>query len=879
MPYSVLLVDDEAAQTQRVMDTAARQRQHWRLSVVTSVAQARSRLQLENFDVVAIRHRLPDGTAFELRRLAGDAALLIGVEAGQEVVGLRAIRLGFADYWVYDAENAFALALPIRMAKAALRRRQEAQRNAANARLATQNRLMQFISQAQAGFLAAPSQPLAFDRLLGHFMALSHSAYGFLAETLTDHDGSVTLRCRALADIQWDNETRSRHAADVDDGLVYADLPLLRRANLQGNQPLVINRADHDADGAALGLPPGHPPLESFLGLPLRAADRVVAYVGLANRPGGYSPQLVELLAPLVGTVAQLVLASRTVAERTAALQHLRDSEARWRDLTTLSSGWYWETDVELRIVRVEGDDRENPGAFDQLQVGMHPWELDALNFNDAHWRSHRKLLESRQQFHDLELELRVEGGDSHWVSISGRPMLDDGVFRGYRGVGRDISARKHAEARVEWLAFVDDLTGLPNRRLLLDRLEQALGDSTRLGRCGALLLLDLDNFKDANDTLGPAGGDRLLVQVASRLRGCVRPHDTVARFGGDEFMVLLQGLPSDPEAASAQAEALALAILQTLGQPYPVDDGDVVSTPSIGLVVFADHAMPAHELIKRADLAMYEAKAAGRNTFCFFDPPMQEAALARMRLENDLRQVLARQGLQVYYQPVVGRDGLMAGVEALVRWPHPQRGMVSPAEFIPVAERTGLIVPLGRQVLTTACRQLAAWSTDAARSGLTISVNVSAREFRHPQFVGQVLAVLEQEGADPRLLKLEITESLLLHDLQDTIAKMAEMRSYGVALSLDDFGTGYSSLSYLKRLPFDQLKIDQSFVRGVLTDPHDAAVACTIIQLARSFGLTVVAEGVETEGQRQYLLANGCELFQGYLFGRPVPVADLPPR
>jgi diguanylate cyclase (GGDEF)-like protein/PAS domain S-box-containing protein len=875
MPYSVLLVDHEAAQTRRVLDTATRQRQQWRLSLAGSVAEARARLVGESFDVVAARHRLPDGTAFELRRLAGDATLLIGVEAGEEVVGMRAIRQGFVDYWVYDTGNHFALGLPTRIAMAALRRRQEAQRNAANARLATQNRLLQSISQAQAVFMSAPAQPLAFDRLLANFMSLSHSAYGFLAEALTDHDGGTCLRCHAVADTRWDNETRSHRAGQVESGLVFADLRRLLGPMGRTNQPLVLN---HPAvDGDMLGLPPGYPPLDAFLGMPVRAAGRVVAFVGLANRPGGYSPQLVELLTPLVSTVAQLVLASRAVVERTAAEQRLRDSEARWRDLTTMSSGWFWETDVDLRIARIEGDDHDNPGILDQWRVGMYPWELDALNFNDTHWRSHRKLLESHQQFHDLELELRADGGDSRWVSISGRPMLDDGVFRGYRGVGRDISARKHAEARVEWLAFVDDLTGLPNRRLLMDRLEQALGDSSRLGRCGALLLLDLDNFKDANDTLGPAGGDRLLVQVASRLRGCVRPHDTVARFGGDEFMVLLQGLPSDPEAAAAQAEALAQAILHTLGQPYPIDDGDVVSTPSIGLVVFSDQVLPAHELIKRADLAMYEAKAAGRNTFCFFDPPMQEGALARMRLENDLRQVLARQMLHVYYQPVMDRAGRMSGVEALVRWPHPQRGMVSPADFIPVAERTGLIVQLGRQVLTTACRQLQAWSQDESRAGLTISVNVSAREFRHPQFVAQVQAVLAQAGANPRLLKLEITESLLLHDLQDTIAKMAELRSHGVALSLDDFGTGYSSLSYLKRLPFDQLKIDQSFVRGVLIDPHDAAVACTIIQLARSFGLTVVAEGVETQGQLQYLMANGCELFQGYLFGRPVPIDQLP--
>jgi EAL domain-containing protein (putative c-di-GMP-specific phosphodiesterase class I) len=306
------------------------------------------------------------------------------------------------------------------------------------------------------------------------------------------------------------------------------------------------------------------------------------------------------------------------------------------------------------------------------------------------------------------------------------------------------------------------------------------------------------------------------------------------------------------------------------------VDDGELVSTPSIGIVVFSDHALPADELLKRADLAMYEAKAAGRNTYCFFEPRMQEAAMARLRLESDLRQALAREAMCVYYQPVVNRDGRTTGVEALVRWPRLDGDMVSPADFIPVAERTGLIVALGRQVLGTACRQLAAWGRSPATSALTIAVNVSAREFRHPQFVQHVLTTVEEAGADPRRLKLEITESLLVHDLQDTIAKMAALRSQGIHFSLDDFGTGYSSLSYLKRLPFDQLKIDQSFVRGVLTDPHDAAVACTIIQLARSFGLQVVAEGVETEGQRDYLLANGCESFQGYLFGRPSPVESL---
>ena len=876
MHYSVLLVDHEAAQVQRVLDVAARQRQQWHVQIADSIAQARALLQRQAYDVIALRHRLPDGTAFDLRREAAQAALLIGVEPGHEVVALRALRQGFTDYWVYDAGQRFALTLPARIAQTAQRSRQDSQGKAANARLASQNRLLQSISQAQAAFMSAPTQPLAFDRLLSNFMSLSHSAYGFLAEVQTDRDGLETLRCQAMADTRWDNEARSLQAASIERGEVLADLDRLRADRAQPGRPLVCNLP---AECAGLsGLPADHPPLDAFLGLPVRAAGKVVAYVGLANRPGGYGQPLIELLEPLVSTVAQLVMVSRTVADRMGAEQRLRDSEARWRDLTLLSAGWYWETDRDLRMVRLEGTARDNEANFDnQLALGMHPWEMDTLNLNENQWRAHRKLLESHQQFHDLELELRGEGGDSQWMSISGRPVFEGGTFLGYRGVGRDISARKHAEARVEWLAFVDDLTGLPNRRLLLDRLEQALGDSTRLGRCGALLLLDLDNFKDANDTLGPAGGDRLLTQVASRLRGCVRPHDTVARFGGDEFMVLLQGLPADRVDAAVQAEALANAVLATLGQAYSIDDGDVVSTPSIGIVLFSDHQLPAHELVKRADLAMYEAKEAGRNTFCFFDPAMQETALARTRLESDLRQALARHQLVVYYQPLVDRQGRMSGVEALVRWPHPQRGMVSPVEFIPLAERTGLIVTLGRQVLCLACRQLRAWAGDSRRAHLTISINVSAREFRHPQFVSQVLSVVEQEAADPRLLKLEITESLLLHDVQDTIAKMVALRNHGLSLSLDDFGTGYSSLSYLKKLPFDQLKIDQSFVRGVLLDPHDAAVACTIIQLARSFGLTVVAEGVETEGQREYLMANGCELFQGYLFGRPVPVDQLP--
>jgi predicted signal transduction protein with EAL and GGDEF domain len=363
---------------------------------------------------------------------------------------------------------------------------------------------------------------------------------------------------------------------------------------------------------------------------------------------------------------------------------------------------------------------------------------------------------------------------------------------------------------------------------------------------------------------------------VGARISASVRAVDTVARLGGDEFVAVLQGLNADPQVAAAEAEAVAQKVLAMLNQPFVVQDSEVHSTPSIGIALFRDMQLPAQELLQRADLAMYQSKAQGRNTLSFFDPAMQAAASARSALEGDMRQGLARNEFLLHYQPVVDDTGAVLGAEALVRWNHPVRGMVSPGEFIPMAEQTGLILPLGRAVLAQACRQLAQWAADPRTEAWSLAVNVSAQEFRQPDFVSEVLRTLQHGGADPARLKLELTESLLLHDVEDSILKMQALRAHGVRFSLDDFGTGYSSLSYLKRLPLDQLKIDQSFVRDVLTDPNDATIACTIITLAHSLGLDVVAEGVETEGQREFLLHNGCRKFQGYLFGRPGPAELL---
>jgi len=559
------------------------------------------------------------------------------------------------------------------------------------------------------------------------------------------------------------------------------------------------------------------------------------------------------------------------------SLERKRQSEELYRVTFEKASIGVSRLDLHGRWLQVNHKLCEITGYSQQEMLGLRYQDITHPEDTGSENAVGNALI--RGEIADLEREKRYirKDGSTVWVHLrtslirtaSGEPNY-------FVAVAIDVTERKKAEKRINELAFFDQLTGLPNRILLLDRLKQTMAASSRDGSYGALLFIDLDNFKTLNDTLGHDMGDLLLKQVAQRLCTCVREGDTVARLGGDEFVLMLASMSMSERAATVNAETVTEKILAALNQTYPLGSVAYHSTPSIGVTLFTGQQVEIDDLMKQADLAMYKAKAAGRNAVRFFDPDMESAVMARAALEADLRQAIRQKQFVLHYQAQVVEDGRLTGVEGLVRWQHPQRGMVSPADFIPTAEETGLILPLGHWVLHTACTQLTAWATQPELAHLTVAVNVSAHQFHQRDFVDRVLSVLRDTGANPQQLKLELTESLLVANVEDVIEKMFALKAKGVGFSLDDFGTGFSSLSYLKRMPLDQLKIDRSFVRDVLSDPNDAAIAKTIIALAQSLGLDVIAEGVETAAQRDFLRQVGCHAYQGYFFGRPLPIDDF---
>lgn len=573
-----------------------------------------------------------------------------------------------------------------------------------------------------------------------------------------------------------------------------------------------------------------------------------------------------------------LALHLRDVTARRQAQQHLKlleGSIARLNDIVIITEAAPFR-EPGPRIVFVNDAFEHRTGYSREEVLGRSPRLLQGPQTQRAELDRIRSALEQWERVR-VDLINYTKAGEPFWVDLDVSPVWDESRrLTHWVAVGRDITERKQAEEKIQYLAFYDPLTQLPNRQLLLDRLEAAVAESAGNARQGALMFIDLDNFKVLNDTLGHQKGDMLLQQVARRLRNCVAKSDVVARLGGDEFVVLLENRAEKPLDPVTAAQAVSQRILAALGEPYVLPGYMHHSTCSIGVTLFGNDATSMNELLKQADLAMYQAKAAGRNAVRFFDPEMQAVATANAALASDLRQAWRENQLKIEYQPQVGLGGEVVGVEALLRWEHPVRGIVHPAQFIPSAEETSLIVPIGNWVLQAACAQLALWAGHPQRRKLCIAVNVSVRQFRHPNFVDDVVHCVRQAGIDPSCLKLELTESLLADGLDVTLAKMRSLKEMGVRLSLDDFGIGYSSLSYLKRLPLDELKIDREFVKDILTDANDAAISVTIIGLARSLGLQVIAEGVETEEQRDFLARQGCTRFQGFLYSRPMTVQCL---
>ncbi len=564
---------------------------------------------------------------------------------------------------------------------------------------------------------------------------------------------------------------------------------------------------------------------------------------------------------------ASMVANQHLEADKAVVLQSLQTSEKRFRDIAEAASDWLWETDEEFRLIYVSDRFMTITGRSPNELLGKKQDDVLVPVREHNEVSSFAVLLQDRKPFRNLRCEYADNDGNLRICDLAARPLLNvDGTFHGYRGTATDVTVEISAHARAQHLALHDALTGLPNRVLFAERLDRAVASVSHRGELAAVLCLDLDRFKEVNDTLGHAAGDLLLKEVAIRLQDCVRETDTVARLGGDEFAIIQFG-PLEP----TDAEDLCRRLLKRIAAPFRIENHDVCIGLSVGVALAPHDGQSTQQLLKNADIALYRAKAEGRDTYRFFAPGMDAELQARKATERDLRRALAEGQIELHYQPFAEADNQrITGVEALMRWHHPERGMISPGEFIPIAESTGLILPLGEWALWTACKQAKRWD------GITMSVNLSPVQFRHPDLVDLVGTVLCETGLEPARLELEITEGVLVQDTAAALGTLQGLKALGVKIAMDDFGTGYSSLSYLHRFPFDKLKIDQSFIRTLGKDANAAAIIRAILGLGKSLGLQTTAEGVETAGQMEFLQQEGCDLVQGYYLGRPAPASHV---
>ncbi|MEM8514564.1 diguanylate cyclase (GGDEF)-like protein/PAS domain S-box-containing protein [Massilia sp. MP_M2] len=557
---------------------------------------------------------------------------------------------------------------------------------------------------------------------------------------------------------------------------------------------------------------------------------------------------------------------------RERAEKALLYSEQRFRQLVSMSSDWYWEQDAELRFTMITGGFTEKSGVAVEGLIGKTRWEYVPGLRDSECGRAHLTKMQAREAFNNLEYEVVDDDGNARWFCVNGEPVFDDaGALTGYRGTGSDITERKLTEQRVHHVAQHDVLTGLPNRSLLQDRLSQSIAFASRSDRPVWVMLIDLDRFKFVNDSMGHKAGDVLLVTVAQRLRAALRDADTVARLSGDEFVVILNEHADEP-----LSPAVVQRIMDAVAQPVMLANKEFFVTCSVGVAVFPTEGTLSENLIEHADIAMYRAKKLGRNNFQFFTPSMNDEAMERVRIEGALRNALERDEFVLHYQPQVDmKTGQIVGMEALIRWNHPELGMVPPGRFVGVAEETGLIVPIGAWVMRTACAQNKAWQL-AGYPRLRVAVNLSARQFGAADLMASLEATLQETGLDAACLEIELTESLFMSDVTPAVELLHRMKALGINLSIDDFGTGYSSFSYLSRFPIDVLKIDRSFVADITHDANDAAIVTSIIALAHNLKLAVIAEGVETLAQLDYLRTHGCDEMQGYYFSKPVPAGEF---